>query len=80
MTVYMRINAVRAYAQAAGYQHDAAIAKAAGIDPGGFNRLMRGRTNPGARTIAGLLTTFQACRFEDLFEVAEDRDDTRAAA
>lgn len=77
----MRVDAIRAYGKASGYRHDAAIARAAGIDTGGFHRLMHGQSIPSARTIAGLLATFPTCRFEDLFEVAEDsRGDGEAKA
>jgi hypothetical protein len=63
-----RVDNIRARGLERGYKNDTAIARAARIDPGGFNRLMRGLSAPGVQTIAGLMTAFPELKFEDLFE------------
>ncbi|NEA21540.1 hypothetical protein [Actinomadura bangladeshensis] len=63
-----RVDNIRARGRERDLGTDSAIARAAGIDPGGFNRLMRGKTRPGIASIEGLLNAFNDLKFEDLFE------------
>ncbi|WP_433330110.1 hypothetical protein [Spirillospora sp. CA-294931] len=63
-----RVDNIRARGKERGLASDSAIARAADLDPGGFNRLMRGQARPGLSSIEGLLNAFQELKFEDLFE------------
>jgi lambda repressor-like predicted transcriptional regulator len=51
-----------------------------GVDPATISRVLKGRTAPGERFIAGLLLALPEWEFADLFEVTVDGDDTDEVA
>lgn len=61
-----------------GLDTDADFAKAVGVNAGQVSRVLKGKSAPGTRFIAGCLELFGVECFGDLFSV--EPDDTGAAA
>jgi len=61
-----------------GLEVDAEFAKRIGVNPGQVSRVLKGKSAPGTRFIAGCLELFGIECFADLFQVVPD--DTGAAA
>lgn len=63
----------------AGIKTDDALAKRMGVDPATVHRVLRNKSVPGPRFIAGLMDVFGTECFSDLFELVND-DGTEDAA
>lgn len=61
-----------------GLEVDATFAERIGVNPGQVSRVLKGKSAPGTRFIAGCLELFGVECFADLFSV--EPDDTGAAA
>jgi transcriptional regulator with XRE-family HTH domain len=71
--VRLRVDQFRKYAGLKWQgQSDEAKARAIGIDPATYSRVVNGKQAPGERFIASLLAALPELDFADLFEVVDD--------
>lgn len=56
----------------AGFKSNDQVARAAGMHPTQFSRVLSGRSEPGNKFIAGILEVFGVAAFPRLFEVVTD--------
>jgi len=71
-TLVLRNDKFNAYRRLAGLETDASLARRLGMDPTTVYRVLNGKTTMSARFIAGIVDTFGADLFADLFEVVPD--------
>lgn len=73
-TLRLRKDKLASYRRLAGIDTDLELARRINMDPSSISRILKGNQAPGPRFIAGLVITFGADLFPDLFEVVEDLD------
>jgi transcriptional regulator with XRE-family HTH domain len=75
-TIQLRKPALAKYRKMLNLTTDEALAFRMQVNPATVSRVLRDKTAPGPRFIAGLLTTFAeyGVDFNDLFEVVSDED------
>lgn len=71
-TLVLRADKFNAYRRLAGLDTDVSLARKIGVDPTTVYRVLNGKTAMSARFIAGVVDTFGADLFADLFEVIPD--------
>jgi transcriptional regulator with XRE-family HTH domain len=80
-TIELRNDNLAKYRRMLGLSTDEALALRMQVNPATVSRVLRGKTSPGPRFIAGLLTAFNeyAVDFNDLFRVVADYDEDDVA-
>lgn len=71
-TLVLRSDKFNAYRRLAGLDTDASLARRIGVDATTVYRVLSGKTAMSAKFIAGIVDTFGADLFADLFEVVPD--------
>lgn len=79
-TIRLRTGQYRKYAALKGLRTDDAAARVIGVDPATLSRVLKGRSAPGGRFIAGALAAFPELEFADLFDVVVDDEDEAVPA
>jgi hypothetical protein len=70
--IALRTSQYRKFAALKGWKTDDAASTAIGVDPATLSRILKGRSAPGERFIAGLLVAIPEVEFADLFEIIEE--------
>ena len=78
--VRFRVRRLRALAQSAGLSTDAALAARLGVQQSTVMRILNANYRAGGKTIAAALAAFPGTKFEDLFEVTEEKPATTGSA
>jgi transcriptional regulator with XRE-family HTH domain len=71
--IRLRERHFRDLAKRAGLTTDSAIATRLGLQQSTVMRMLNGDIRPGEKTIAAMLAAFPGTKFEDLFEVTEEK-------
>lgn len=74
--VKLRVTQFRQYSKRRGLNSALARAQHVGVHHATVGRIEKGTTIPSERFIAQVLTAFPEAKFEDLFEIAEEGEDT----
>lgn len=72
--IRLRTGQYRKFAALKGWRTDDQAARAVGVDPATLSRVLKGRSAPGSRFIAGVLSALPEVDFADLFEVVDDTE------
>lgn len=78
-TLKLREDKLHAYRRIAGLTTDAKFAERLGVDATTVYRVLNGKTEMSARFIAGIVDTFGADLFPDLFEIERTTEADGAA-
>jgi hypothetical protein len=77
-SIALRTGQYRKFAALKGWKTDDAASRAIGIDPATLSRVLKGRSAPGGRFIAGVLAALPEVEFADLFDVLVDDEQVSA--
>ena len=79
-SIRLRTGQYRKFARLKGWATDDQASKAIGVNPATLSRVLKGRTAPGERFIAGVLLALPEVEFSDLFEVVSDDESEQVPA